>query len=154
MADQFNLGLAGGDALPANSFGVTIDGQPISVKEVTGLKLELDMIEVKSQTAKGVYIYRTMPGRQKPVTITITRAMTKDMFFATWIKAIEFGVVERKDVTVDVFSPTDKMAPQKTFIIKNAQPSSVEATTAGAGSTSPLEEKVSLKGESLEIKVS
>lgn len=152
MADAFNLALTGGDSLPANSFGVNIEGTPISVKEVTGLKFELDMIEVKSQTTKGVYIYRTMPGRQKPVTITITRPMTKDMYFADWIKAIEFGVVERRDVTIEVFSPTDKLAPQKTFIVKNAQPSSVEATTTAAGSTSPLEEKVSLKGESLEIK--
>jgi hypothetical protein len=45
-----------GDAIAANSFKVTIGGEPIHVKEVSGLKMELDMVEVKTQNPQGHYL--------------------------------------------------------------------------------------------------
>jgi len=85
-----------GDALVANSFGCEIDGQAIVVKEVSGLKQEFDMIEVKSQTSKGLYQLKKIPGRPKPVTVTITRSLTDDDFFEKWMKLIEHGATARR----------------------------------------------------------
>ena len=151
MADPFNLGT--GDALIANSFGVSIDGIPeFSVKEVSGLKQEFDMIEVKSQTPAGVYQLKKIPGRPKPVTVTITRALTDNMAFVEWMNIIESGVTERKDVIVKVYQPGTTTAV-KTFVVKDCQPSSLEVTTPQAGGTAPLEEKVTLVGVSMKTNI-
>lgn len=147
MASPFDF--ATGDALVANAFGCEIDGAPpLVVKEVSGLKQEFDMIEIKSQTAAGAYQLKKIPGRPKPVTITITRALTEDMTFVDWMKKIENGLTDRKDVVVKVFSPGTTTAV-KTFTIKDCQPSSLEVTTPQAGGTAPLEEKVTLMGVSM-----
>jgi phage tail-like protein len=138
-----------GDALVANSFGCEIDKQQLIVKEVSGLKQEFDMIEVKSQTAAGVYQLKKLPGRPKPVTVTVTRALTDDMFFVLWMKGIENGKTDRRDVIVSVFSPQETGKAVKRFTIKDAQPSSLEVTTPQAGGTNALEEKVTLQGVSM-----
>jgi phage tail-like protein len=151
MADPFDLKM--GDSLVANAFGVSIDGIPdFPVKEVSGLKQEFDMIEVKSQTPAGVYQLKKIPGRPKPVTVTITRALTDSMIFVDWMKIIESGVTDRKDVIVKVYSPGTTTAV-KTFVIKDCQPSSLEVTTPQAGGTAPLEEKVTLMGVSMKTNV-
>jgi phage tail-like protein len=135
-----------GDALVANSFGCEIEKQKLIVKEVSGLKQEFDMIEVKSQTATGAYQLKKIPGRPKPVTVTVTRALTDDMFFAEWMKKIENGATDRRDVIVSVFSPQEVGKAVKRFTIKDCQPSSLEVTTPQAGGTNVLEEKVTLQG--------
>lgn len=135
-----------GDALVANSFGCEIEQQKLIVKEVSGLKQEFDMVEVKSQTAQGVYQLKKIPGRPKPVTVTVTRALTDDMFFVEWMKKIERGATDRRDVIVSVFSPQETGKAVKRFTIKDAQPSSLEVTTPQAGGTAPLEEKITLQG--------
>ena len=140
-----------GDALVANSFGCEIEKQKLIVKEVSGLKQEFDMIEVKSQTAQGVYQLKKIPGRPKPVTVTVTRALTDDMFFVEWMKSIEHGKTDRRDVIVSVFSPQETGKAVKRFTIKDAQPSSLEVTTPQAGGTAALEEKVTLQGVTLRI---
>jgi phage tail-like protein len=124
-----------GDALVANAFGCEIDSQKLIVKEVSGLKQEFDMIEVKSQTATGVYQLKKIPGRPKPVTVNITRALTDDMFFVEWMKKIENGATDRRDVIVSVFSPQETGKAVKRYTIKDCQPSSLEVTTPQAGGT-------------------
>jgi len=141
-----------GDALVANSFGCEVDGQAMIVKEVSGLKQEFDMIEVKSQTGQGVYQLKKIPGRPKPVTVTITRALTDDMFFAEWMKKIELGATDRRDVIVKVFSPQAGTGTTvKRYTIKDCQPSALEVTTPQAGGTNALEEKVTLQGVTMLI---
>lgn len=140
-----------GDALVANAFGCEIDSQKLIVKEVSGLKQEFDMIEVKSQTATGVYQLKKIPGRPKPVTVNITRALTQDMFFVEWMKKIELGATDRRDVIVSVFSPQETGKAVKRYTIKDCQPSSLEVTSPQAGGTAALEEKVTLQGVTMLI---
>jgi phage tail-like protein len=140
-----------GDGLVANAFGCEIESQKLVVKEVSGLKQEFDMIEVKSQTATGVYQLKKIPGRPKPVTVTITRQLTDDMFFAEWMKKIENGATDRRDVIVSVYSPQEVGTAVKRFTIKDCQPSSLEVTQVQAGATNVLDEKVTLQGITLLI---
>lgn len=146
----FDLSL--GDALVANAFKVLIDEKAIPVKEVTGLKREFDMIEVKTQTVDGHYILRKIPGREKPVTLTITRALTANTDFADWMEAIKMGAVLRKKVVVQVLTPGDSKKPVQTFTISNCQPSAIEVTQVQAGATNALDEKITLQGWEMEIK--
>ncbi len=140
--------LGGFDALVANAFMVEIGGEAMNVKEVSGLKKEFDMIEVKTQTMTGKYVVKKIPGREKPVSVTITRPLTNNPFFDKWMKDTKDGVVMRKDVVVKILTP-GKEAPIKTYTIRNCQPSSVEITQVTAGATNALDEKVTLQGEDI-----
>ena len=54
------------DSSAANGFTVTIDGIQIpKVTEVSGLKTEVDKIELKQQTSDGKYVVRQLIGRAK-----------------------------------------------------------------------------------------
>ena len=145
----YDFGL--GDAVPANSFKVSVDKSPIHVKEVTGLKKELDMVEIKTQSMKGEYFLKKIPGKAKPVTLTITRALTKDDTFVKWMEAIETGKPDRRPVVVEVFGPGDT-SPQQTYTVVNCQPSAIEITQVSAGATNAIDEKITLQGEKVEIK--
>jgi hypothetical protein len=73
------------------------------------------------------------------------------MYFVDWMKKIEHGATDRKDVIVSVFSPQETGKAVKRFTLKDAQPSSLEITTPQAGGTNVLEEKVTLQGVTLAI---
>ncbi len=140
--------LTGFDALVANAFLVEIGGKAMNVKEVTGLKKEFDMIEVKTQTATGKYVVKKIPGREKPVTVTITRPLTDEPFFDKWMKDTKDGIVMRKDVVVKILTPGSE-APIKTYTVRNCQPSAVEITQVSAGASNALDEKITLQGEDI-----
>lgn len=141
------------DALVANAFMVEIGGQAMSVKEVTGLKKEFDMIEVKTQTMKGSYVVKKIPGREKAVSITITRPLTENPYFDEWMDLTKDGVVDRRNVVVKILPPGKDTAKSiKTYIVHNCQPSAVEITQVTAGATNALDEKITLQGEYIEVK--
>lgn len=138
------------DSVIGASFGLKIDTYTIKgIKDVSGLKQEFDMVEIKTQTADGQYVLRKIPGRHKPVTVTLTRPLTNDGTFEKWMKDVEFGKVPRKDAVITVFDTA--MAPIRKYTVKNAQPSSLEITQMAAGANNAVEEKLTLMGESLEI---
>jgi len=139
------------DSLVANAFSVEIGGEPINVKEVSGLKKEFDMIEIKTQTITGKYVLRKIPGREKPVTLTITRPLTDNPFFDKWMKDTKDGIVQRKDVTVKILAPGPAGATVKTYLVKQCQPSAVEVTQVQAGATNALDEKITLQGWEVEV---
>ena len=141
-----------GDAVAANNFVCEIDGKAIPVKEVSGLKKAIDMVEVKTQSLKGMYYLKKIPGKPKAVTLTITRALTKDPTFIDWMKSVETGKPDRRDVTIKVYPPGPLEKEQHTYIVKNCQPSSIELTQMAAGATNAIDEKVTLQGEGVEIK--
>src|SRR5688572_8958676 len=70
-----------------HSFGLEIDGIMIkSIVEVSGLKIEQDVIELKENTADGGFSIKKLPGRWKAGECTFTRGLTQDVGFETWIK--------------------------------------------------------------------
>ena len=61
------MALAPLDSASANGFIVTVDGIQIpKVNEVSGLKAEVDKIELKQQTSDGKFVIRSCPARQRP----------------------------------------------------------------------------------------
>ena len=138
------------DSVIGASFGLKIDSYTIKgIKDVSGLKLEHDMVEIKTQTADGQYVLRKIPGRAKPVTVTLTRPLTDDTTFEKWMKHVHDGKVPRKDAVITVYDTS--MAPVRKYTVKNAQPSSLEITQRAAGANNAVEEKLTLMGETLEI---
>ncbi len=138
------------DSVIGAFFGLSVDGYTIKgIKDVSGLKQEFDMVEVKTQTSDGLYVLRKIPGRPKPVTVTLTRPLTDSDTFEKWMKDVGDGKVPRKDATVTVYD-TSKAVVRK-YVVKNAQPSALEITQMAAGANNAVEEKLTIQGESLEI---
>ena len=75
------------DSSVGHSFGLEFDGVTIkSITEVTGLKMEQDVIELKQNGPDGKYVIKKLPGRWKAAEITLTRGLTADQSFEKWIK--------------------------------------------------------------------
>ena len=66
--------LADFDSSVGHSFGLEIDGIQIkSITEVSGLKMEQDVIELKENGVDGKYVIKKLPGRWKAGEVTLTR---------------------------------------------------------------------------------
>src|SRR5207237_10761453 len=69
------------------SFGFEIDGIQIKqIQEISGLKIEQDVIELKHNTHDGKYVNKKLPGRPKAGEHTLTRGITSDKRYRDWIK--------------------------------------------------------------------
>ena len=153
MTTKFSPGKPKGtfDAVIGASFSIKVDGgrEIAAIKEVNGLKLEVDVIELKQQTAKGLYVNTKVLGRPKSGTITLSRVLTEDDCFEKWIKDSYDGKIPRADAVVTVYDTL--MKPIKKYTVMDAQLSSLEITQMQAGGTSPLEEKLTLQHVGIKV---
>ena len=139
------------DSLVGHSFGFEFDGLQIkSITEVSGLKMEQDVIELKENGPDGKYTIKKLPGRPKAGEMTLTRGLTADTSFEQWIKDSQFGKMgdSRKGGAIVVFDYEG--APLKRYKVTNAWPKSLELSSLKAGDTSVLTEKLTITYETLE----
>jgi phage tail-like protein len=116
------------DSSAANGFTVTIDGiQVPKVTEVSGLKAEVDKIELKQQTSDGKYVVRQLIGRPKAGEFTITRGLTDSKTITDWLKTVAQG--------------DEAGSPIKTYSFTNCWVRSVEVNSLKAGAAEQATEK-------------
>jgi phage tail-like protein len=140
------------DTSVGHSFGIEIDGVVIKqIQEVSGLKMEQDVIELKQNTSDGKYMIKKLPGRFKAGEVTLTRGLTADQSFEKWVKDSRFGKMTdaRKGGAIIVYDFEGSAI--KRYKLTNAWPKSLEITTLKAGDTSVLSEKLVVTYESLDI---
>ncbi len=139
------------DSSVGHSFGLEFDGVTIkSITEVSGLKMEQDVIELKENGPDGKYVIKKLPGRWKAAEITLTRGLTGDQSFEKWIKDSQFGKMgdARKGGAIIVFDYEGSAI--KRYKLTTAWPKSLEIGSLKAGDTSVLTEKLALTAERLE----
>jgi phage tail-like protein len=139
------------DTSVGHSFGLEVDGVQIKqISEVTGLKMEQDVIELKQNTSDGKYMVKKLPGRPKAGEVTLTRGLTEDNSFEKWIKDAQFGKMTnaRKGGAIIVFDFEGN--PLKRYKLTNAWPKSLEISSLKAGDTSVVTEKLVVTFEKLE----
>ncbi|HEV2783958.1 MAG TPA: phage tail protein [Actinophytocola sp.] len=139
------------DTSVGHSFGLEVDGITIKqISEVTGLKMEQDVIELKQNTADGKYINKKLPGRPKAGEVTLTRGLTEDSSFEKWIKDSHFGKMgsARKGGAIIVYDYEGTAL--KRYKLTNCWPKSLEIGSLKAGDTSVLTEKLVIVHEGLE----
>ncbi|MCU1495155.1 MAG: hypothetical protein JWO62_2919 [Acidimicrobiaceae bacterium] len=133
------------------SFGLEVDGIEIKeIQEVDGIKLEVDSIELKHNTATGQYINKMLPGRKKVGEIHLTRGVTSDKSWQTWIASVFEGNMPgaRKGGQVNIY---DYMGnPVQSFKFTNGWAKSIEYGSLKAGDASVLTEKLTIAHEGLE----
>jgi phage tail-like protein len=140
------------DSSVGHSFGLEVDGLTIkSITEVSGLKMEQDVIELKQNGPDGKYVVKKLPGRWKAGEVTLTRGLTGDQSFEKWVKDSQFGKMAnvRKGGAIIVFDYEG--TPIKRYKLTNAWPKSLEIGSLKAGDTSVLTEKLVVTYERLEV---
>jgi phage tail-like protein len=130
------------DNSPANAFTVTIDGIEVPrVIEVSGLKTEVDKIELKQQTKDGKYVVRQLIGRPKAGELTVTRGLTDSKTVSDWLKTVMEGDVAGARKTAAVALLVYKGETLKTYNFVNCWVKSVELNSLKAGATEQATEK-------------
>src|SRR3954469_13018857 len=130
------------DSSSANGFRVKIDGiQVPKVIEVSGLKSEVDKIELKQQTQDGKYIVRQLPGRMKAGEITVTRGLTDSKTATDWLQTVVKGDVagSRKTASVELLDYAG--ATLKTYEFRNCWVRKIEVNSLKAGAAEQATEK-------------
>lgn len=98
--------MAEGDTLATHRFGVQLGGITVeSVKNVSELTVEQDVVETMQVTDRGKPINKKQPGGHKGGEVRITRGMDKSPEFTDWInKTLLNGDVEdaRQNLTIEV----------------------------------------------------
>ena len=131
------------DAVIGASFGFEFDKhQTKGIMEISGLKQEIDMIEVKTQTMDGKYVMTKVGGRPKSGTVTLTRALTEDTQFAEWVKEAAEGKMPRSNGSVIVYDTM--LQPIVRYTLVDCQPSALEVGALKAGDTSVTTEKLTV----------
>ncbi|HEY2764827.1 MAG TPA: phage tail protein [Pseudonocardiaceae bacterium] len=140
------------DTSVGHSFGLDFGGVMIKqITEVSGLKMEQDVIELKQNSHDGKYMVKKLPGRPKAGEVTLTRGLTEDKAFETWIKDSRFGKMPsaRKGGAIIVFDYEGK--PIKRYTLTNAWPKSLEIGSLKAGDTAVLTEKLVITYEEMNV---
>ena len=138
------------DKAVGHSFGLEIDGVQIKqISEVSGLKMEQDVIELKQNTVDGKYVIKKLPGRPKAGEVTLTRGLTEDNSFEKWVKDAHFGkmATARKGGAIIVYDYEGTAL--KRYKLTNAWPKSLEIGSLKAGDTSVLTEKLVISCEEI-----
>jgi phage tail-like protein len=140
------------DKAVGHAFGLEVDGVVIKqINEVSGLKMEQDVIELKQNTNDGKYVIKKLPGRPKAGEVTLTRGLTGDNSFEKWVQAAQFGKMAdaRKGGAIIVYDYEG--SPIKRYKLTNAWPKSLEIGALKAGDTSVLTEKIVITYERMEV---
>jgi phage tail-like protein len=134
------------DQLIAASVGLEVDGHMIkSIKEVSGITIEHDAVEVKVNTADGKFVHRTELGRPKSGQVTFTAGVSGESVFSKWMKDAQLGKIN--DVRTDgaVVYYTSAGEAFKRVKLFGLVPIKHEFNACKAGDTAALDEKLTLK---------
>ena len=140
------------DSGVGHSFGLEVDGVQIkSITEISGLKMEQDVVELKENGPDGKYVIKKLPGRKKAGEVTLTRGLTADNSFEKWVESSQFGKMgeARKNGAVIVFDYEGN--PIKRYNMTNAWPKSLEIGSMKACDQSVLTEKLTITYEELTV---
>ena len=140
------------DSSVGHSFGLEMDGLVIKqITEVTGLKMEQDVIELKQNTSDGKFIIKKLPGRPKAGEVTLTRGLTGDNSFQKWAQSSHTGDMTsaRKGGAVIVYDYQGNAI--KRYKLTNAWVKSLEIGSLKAGDTSVLTEKIVVTYEHMDV---
>jgi phage tail-like protein len=139
------------DSSVGHSFGLEFDGVVIKqITEVSGLKIDQDVVEFKQDNDSGKLIVKKLPGRPKAGEVTLTRGLTHDSSFEDWIRDSRFGKLPdaRKGGAIIVFDYEG--AAIKRYKLINARLMALGRGNRKAGDTNILTEKLILTHEGCE----
>jgi phage tail-like protein len=133
--------------LPVYNFRVRLGTENHGFVQVSGLNLQYSPITYKHGLSwlEGEI---QIPGSQQPLNVTLERGLIKRKSdFWDWIQDINFGLVVKRDLTVDLCDETG--IPVISWMLKNAFPTQLDAPTFNVGSNEVAIEKLQLMANGL-----
>jgi phage tail-like protein len=135
-----------------NHFQVQWGGRNIGFMEVSGLAMELDVIDYREGSSPESSV-RKMPGLKKFSDVVLKRGIIKnDDDFYRWISTATFNQVERRDVIISLLN--EQHEPVITWKLRNAFPSKLEYSTLNAHLSEVIIESLTLVHEGLVVEYS
>ena len=130
-----------------NHFRVEWAGTNVGFMEVSGLSIELDVVDYREGSSPENST-RKMPGLKKFSDVVLKRGIVKsDDDFYRWISTATFNQVERRDVLISLLNESHE--PVVVWKLKNAFPSKLEYSTLNAHSSDVVIESLTLAHEGL-----
>lgn len=135
--------------LPKFHFQVQWGGERIGFTEVTGLDIQVEMIEYREGSSPEYHKIK-MPGMQKFSNITLKRGSIEgDSDFYKWINTISLTVADRRDIVISLLNETH--SPVMSWKAKNAFPVKVQASDLKSDGNEVAVETLELAHEGLNI---
>ncbi len=130
-------------------FQVDWGGTLIGFNEISGLDVEVDLIEYR-QGASPEFTKSKMPGMKKYSNITLKRGSFKgDNEFFDWINTIKLNTVEHRSIIISLLD--EEGDPAITWKINKAFPVKLQGTDLKAESNEVAIESIELAHEGLVI---
>ena len=135
--------------LPKYHFKVDWGGAQTSFAEVSGLSIEINVIEYRDGNMPEQSTVK-MPGLKKFPNLILKRGVKKhDDDFYKWINTIQQSAVERRDVVISLLDETH--SPMMTWRVRNAWPCKYQVADLNASSNEVLIETLELAHEGFSI---
>ena len=132
-----------------NHFKVEWGGTNIGFMEVSGLSIELDVVEYREGASPENSVV-SMPGQKKFSPVVLKRGIVKsDDDFYKWINTAQFNKIERRDVTISLLNEIHE--PIVVWKIRNAFPFKLEYSPLNANGSDVAIESLSLTHEGLTV---
>jgi len=132
-----------------NHFKVDWGGNNIGFMEVSGLSIELDVVDYREGSSPESSV-RKLPGLKKFSDVVLKRGIVKsDDDFYRWISTATFNQVERRDVTISLLNENHE--PVVVWKIKNAFPFKLEYSPLNSNGSEVAIESLSLAHEGLTV---
>jgi len=142
----------GDDAFSSSMFSVEIDNVTlIQFKEVSGLKIEVAVIEHQENKTKGLYFTKPVPGVRKNNPVTLKRGLTTSNAFMMWIKEVQEGKIDSARRNASIVLTDYDLTEKFRVNLLNCWPSALSISGLQAGGTEIAVEEVTLVHEGLEL---
>ncbi|XOV67697.1 MAG: phage tail protein [Fluviicola sp.] len=138
-------------AYPLTSFHFQVNwaGTNIGFTEVSGLDMEVDLVEYR-QGASPDSSKIKMPGMKKFSNITLKRGtFAGDNEFYEWWNTNQFSAAQRRDITIELLN--EERETVMTWKVRNAFPLKVQTTTLKADGSEVAIETMEIAHEGLTV---
>ena len=142
----------GEDALANYAWQIEVDGITLAqFKEVSGLSIEVSVIEHQENKPKGIPVMKKLPAAQKFSDITLKRGMTTDKGWWAWVKEVQEGKIDKARRGAAIVLYDYERGEKMRFNITNAWPSKISIGSLQAGGSEVTVEEVTLVHEGLSV---
>jgi len=142
----------GEDALANYAWQIEVDGITLAqFKEVSGLSIEISVIEHQENKPKGIPVMKKLPAAQKFSDITLKRGMTTDKGWWAWVKEVQEGKIDKARRGAAIVLYDYERGEKMRFNITNAWPSKISIGSLQAGGSEVTVEEVTLVHEGLAV---
>ena len=142
----------GEDALANYAWQIEVDGITLAqFKEVSGLSIEVSVIEHQENKPKGIPVMKELPAAQKFSDITLKRGMTTDKGWWAWVKEVQEGKIDKARRGAAIVLYDYERGEKMRFNITNAWPSKISIGSLQAGGSEVTVEEVTLVHEGLAV---